>query len=320
MSYNAENYRRVRRMLEERRLSAVREADTRLAALHAACPPVAEIDRRLAATGRKLFRVACLGGDDLAARVDALKQENLALVDARNAELKKIGLPPDYTDVHYTCPQCMDTGFTDTKMCDCMRRALVEEGFRSSGIGALIDRQNFDNFSFEYYKEDKDALNLVRYAYDECRRYAEEFRPGAGNLLLMGGTGLGKTHLSTAVARRVIERGFDVQYESAQNIFSAFEYDRFRSRGDDPSRSEKYMTCELLIMDDLGTEMQTPFTLSCLYNLLNTRLCRGNSTLINTNLTEKEIFSRYEDRITSRLLGEFKLLLLRGQDIRKQRL
>ena len=320
MGYNVENYRAVRATLEERRMNAEAEAEARKRALHAESEELCRIDAALSETGRRIFRIACTGGSDLSARIQELREENEALVAERHALLRSLALPEDYTDVHYTCPLCLDTGFVETRMCDCMRRLLAEAGFRSSGLGNLIDRQSFDNFSFEYYAGDRDALALMRYAYKECKDYAEGFSVGGGNLLLMGGTGLGKTHLSTAIARRVIERGYDVLYESAPNVFADFEYDRFRARGDAPSRADKYMNAELLILDDLGTEMPTQFSVSCLYNLINTRLNRGRSTVISTNLSENELASTYDARITSRLFGEYKILLFRGQDVRKQRL
>lgn len=319
MGYNAENYRAVRARIEERRMKAVQDAEAKKRALHAESPELCRLDAALSETGRKLFRTACMGGSDLAEKVQALRAENEAMLLKRRELLAAIALPADYTDVHYTCERCLDTGFVGTKMCECMRRLLIEAGFRSSGLGNLIDRQSFENFSFSYYESDRDTLTLMRYAYSECKGFAENFSVGNGNLLLMGGTGLGKTHLSTAIARRVIEKGYDVLYESAPNVFGDFEYDRFRARGDEPSRSEKYMNAELLILDDLGTEMSTQFSVSCLYNLVNTRLNRGRSTVISTNLSENELSRTYDDRITSRLFGEYKILLFRGQDIRKQK-
>ncbi len=319
MSHSAENYRRVKELLEERRLSANRIAESHRDELHTRLPEVAEIDRKLRKTGMRLFRTACEGGDDLESRLAAIRAENESLQSARAAILAGAGYPADYTEVHFTCKTCSDTGFVASKMCDCMRRLLIEEGIRSSGLGSLIAKQSFQNFNLSYYTGERES-EMMRYAKDKCVYFAENFAPGKENLLLMGGTGLGKTHLSTAVAKRVIENGFDVVYESAQNLLADFEFDRFKSRGDDPLRSDKYLSCDLLLLDDLGTEMQTQFTLSTLYNLLNTRLNRGKSTLISTNLSQNEIRARYDDRITSRLFGEYTILFFVGEDIRKQKL
>ncbi|MBQ2766264.1 MAG: ATP-binding protein, partial [Clostridia bacterium] len=142
------------------------------------------------------------------------------------------------------------------------------------------------------------------------------------NVFFCGTTGLGKTHLSTAIAKTLIERGFDVVYDTAQNILSDFEYERFgRSYGDDSeSRTDKYFDCDLLIIDDLGTEMTNQFTVSCLYNIINTRINHSKSMLISTNLTQNEIRERYSDRITSRLFGDFMVMRFVGKDIRLQKL
>lgn len=320
MSRQAENYEKVQRLLSERRKKAADTAAENRVRLYAMSQDARDIDRALGETGRNLFRIACEGGPELSARIAALKEQNLALQEARRTLLSSLGLPADFTEPQFICKACGDEGFVKGRMCDCMRKALAEEGFRSSGIGALIDKQNFDNFSFDYYKENADTLSLMRHAYDTCRRYADTFTSETGSLLLMGGTGLGKTHLSTAIARRVIERGYDVVYESAPNILADFDYDRFRLRSDEEPRAEKYLTCDLLIIDDLGTEVDTRFTLSHLYNLFNTRINRAKATVVSTNLSERELSARYDDRIVSRLFGEFTPILFLGEDVRKQKL
>ena len=305
--------------MNNRRATAIRQSEIRRAEVEEKNPVIREIDRRMAATGRELFRIACEGGNDMATRIDALKAENQRLQDERKAALAEMGLPEDYTEVHYTCEDCGDTGFVNSRMCSCMHRALVEEGFRSSGVSGLLERQSFQNFSLDYYRDDQENWERMRILLEKCKAYAADFRPGKENLLLLGGTGLGKTHLSTAIAREVIEKGYDVVYENAPNLFSDFEYDRFKSRGEGDERSKKHLTAELLILDDLGSEMPTAFTVACLYNLLNTRQNRGLSTIISSNLSHGEISSRYDDRITSRLFGEFTVFLLQGKDIRMQR-
>ncbi len=323
MAYNQENFRRIRDQLAARRTHAEATAEDHRHYFHAMSPEAAEIDRALGRTSMRLFEIACRpASPEKDKALDDLRRENLSLQQARRDLLRHLGLPEDYTDPHYTCPVCRDTGYTDTgAMCACFKKALTMEAFRSGGIGHLADRQSFDNFSLDYYKEGAEREQM-RCNLTAAREYAETFLPGrSGNLLMLGPTGLGKTHLSTAIARRVIERGFDVRYESAQNIISAYEHDRFHSgRGDTEFQADSYEHCELLIMDDLGTEFQTSFSLSCLYNLINTRLNRGLPTVISTNLSAADIRSRYDDRIASRLLGHFRPLVFAGSDIRYQKL
>ena len=320
MGYNIANFRRVQAMIDERRHNAIGTADLHTAELHAKSPELVEIDTALRSLGMRLFREALIGGEDLSDRLARIREEHEAMRAVRAELLAKMGYPADYTDPHFSCTACQDTGFIQTRMCECMRIALVEEGIRSSGIGKLYGRQSFDNFSLDYYREPLDR-ERARYALARTKKYAESFGPQSGNLLLIGPTGLGKTHLSTSVARTVIERGYDVVYEPIQNILADFEYDRFKSGyGETQSRSERYLACELLIIDDLGTEQVTPFVLATLYHLLNTRLNHGKQTVINTNVSGEELQSRYENRITSRLLGEYELLLFSGNDIRMQKL
>ena len=167
----------------------------------------------------------------------------------------------------------------------------------------------------DYYEGE--ARALAEKALATARAFAGDFDKKKTNLLLLGGTGLGKTHLSTAIAREAIERGFDVVYETAQGLLAAAEQDRFHSGyGESEKQMDKYLSCDLLIVDDLGTELTNQFSVSVLYNLLNTRINNGKSMIISTNLGEKNLLERYDDRIASRLFGEFFPLLLRGRDIR----
>ena len=217
---------------------------------------------------------------------------------------------------------CRDTGYIDGKMCSCMRRDLIMAGYESSGIGKLIAKQNFENFDLSYYRStEREQMERV---FAAVKNYAETFREAGGrNMLFIGMTGLGKTHLSSACAKAVIDRGFDVVYESAQNIFSDFEYERFNRGYNTDAQNEKtarYFETDLLIIDDLGTEVVNQFTTACLYNIVNTRMCSGKGMIINTNLKKEELVAKYQDRITSRLFGEFEICLFMGKDIRSQKL
>lgn len=321
MGYSTENYRAVKELIQSRRAAAIRQAEENRLLLHSRSDRIAEIDRTLQKTGLRLFGIACEGGPDLRKQVAQLKEENRDLLQQRAQELKRLGYPTDFTEPHYTCPVCGDTGFVDTHMCACMKRELVLAGCRSSGLGALMDRQTFENFSLSPYRDPHTGDGgLMERNFNTIRKYAETFVTGAENLLFIGKTGLGKTHLSTALARTVIERGYDVVYETTQNLLADFEHDRFRrtSRDTDEDRCARYFDCDLLIMDDLGTELSNQFTISVLYNLLNTRINRRMSMLINTNLSAAALRERYEDRIYSRLIGEFRPLLFEGSDMRNR--
>ena len=212
-------------------------------------------------------------------------------------------------------------------MCDCMRMRLIEAGMESSGLSALMRTQSFENFSLEYYKKNPEELARMERSYKAIRAYAEGFsmergKPMPPSMLFLGGTGLGKTHLSTSIARKVIERGYDVFYNSAVGMISDFEFRRFGNslaptEGDN---TERYTECDLLIIDDLGTEVVNQFTLSCLYHVINTRLNLQKPTIISTNLSSSDLRKAYSDRILSRLMGEYLVIPFYGTDIRRQKI
>lgn len=325
MGYNKDTYKRIRAEYETKPFQARAEADARRAELYSAIPEVRELDARLSAFGLRIMEAA-LGGGDTAAEIAALRAENERICAVRGELLRKNGFPADYSEPKYECPKCEDSGFVGIHMCECMRRRLTEAGMEASGLSGLMRKQSFDNFSLDYYRQSPKEYEIMSRNYLMVRRYAESFSMEEGktppqSLLFLGGTGLGKTHLSTAVARTVISRGYDVFYNSAVGMISDFECRRFgngltQGDGDDTAR---YTECDLLIIDDLGTEVVNQFTLSCLYHVLNTRLNLSKPTLISTNLTSGELRKIYSDRITSRLLGEYLLVPFYGIDVRKQK-
>jgi DNA replication protein DnaC len=279
-------------------------------------PEIAAIDEELRNTGMLIFRTACDGGD-----ITALRERNLALNKRRREIILSLGYPEDYTQVHYTCKTCSDTGFAGTKMCQCLKEKLIMMNIQSSGMGNLINKQSFDNFSLEVYKNNPDNYARMERNFKIAKNYADKFASHSGNLLLIGTTGTGKTHLSTAIAKRVIQQGFDVLYDSTQNILNDFERDKFRSGyNQTESASEKYLECDLLIIDDLGAEFSTQFSVSALYNLINTRQNKGLSTIISTNLSAGELAAKYEGRIYSRIIGaDYTVLRFEGEDRRIMR-
>lgn len=319
MAYNAENYKKIAAQYKDKNLRAKEAAEARREELHRNLPQVAEIDRALSATGLRIMREALKGKEGLDVRIRKLEEGNNLLLEARREILRANGYPEDYSSVHYECEECQDIGFVNGKMCKCMRRALTLAGYESSGVLKLIEKQNFDTFDLNYYKgaERRNMEQILEISKDYALNFHDDTMR---NLLFMGDTGLGKTHLSSAIAKVVVDRGFDVVYESAQKIFSDFEAEKFGRVPQGEKRTERYLACDLLIMDDLGTEMQSAFTVSCLYYLINTRLINEKSMVISTNIDKEEFSRQYTDRITSRLLGEFTVCVFAGTDIRSQKL
>lgn len=312
--YTRDNYISAKEEIERRRINAVSVAEARNEELCLRSDAIKRIDEELRNTGLMLFRTACCGGD-----ITPIRERNEELMKERGRILVSLGYPEDYTDVHYTCEKCSDTGFVGTKMCSCLRSLLLVKNIASSGMGHLIEKQSFDNFDLEWYKtSSEEDYNRMCHNLSVAKAFANSFGRNKGNLLLIGSTGTGKTHISTAIAKEVINDGYSVIYDSVQNIIGDFETDKFKS-GYDSSEplGTKYLECDLLIIDDLGTEFSNQFTVSVLYNLLNTRQNRGLSTIISTNLTAEELGGKYEGRIYSRIIGsDYRVLFFSGKDRR----
>ena len=323
MGYNKKAYIQTKEIFKAREDRARNDAFMRKCEVEAAIPEVKQINNALASTGAEIAIELAKGSHNIEERINALRDKNLTLQEKRAQLLVANGYPADYTKPKFKCEKCQDSGYVGTKLCECFHREVVENTIRNSGIGALVDRQSFDNFDLKYYSADPGTLSEMKYNLEILREYAEGFTTNRSSVIMMGATGLGKTHMSTAIAKVVIEKGYDVVYETVQNIMSDFEYERF-GRGyntdAEEKKTDKYFNCDLLIMDDLGTELTNNFTVSCLYNLMNSRINNHLPTIVNTNLTHNELRDRYEDRVTSRLMGEFVPIQFVGKDIRQQKM
>lgn len=314
--YTRENYAAAKAEIEGRRLNAIATAEERNSELSLVSDEIRAIDKELSGTGLLLFKTACMGGD-----ITPIRERNTLLMAKRRQILVSLGYPEDYTDVHYTCSVCSDTGFVGTKMCTCLKQLLITKNIHSSGMGNLIDKQSFDNFNLGVYKKSPEVYARMERNLKIAKAFADNFARHHDNLLLIGTTGTGKTHVSTSIAKVVISQGFDVLYDSVQNIVNDFEADKFRSGyNQTESQSAKYLECDLLIIDDLGAEFISQFSVSALYNLINTRQNKGLSTIISTNLSGPELAGKYDGRIYSRIVGaDYTVLRFEGNDYRISR-
>lgn len=323
MGYSNKSYAQAKAILDARRDKAQEEAQKNKDLIYAAVPEIKEIDGLLSSTAADLAIEIAKGPQNIEERINSIKEKNLALQARKKELLKANGYPEDHLKIKYHCEKCQDSGYVLTHICDCFKKELARCTLENSGIGKLAQTQSFESFDLKYYAQNTQELAIMRENFNNLKQYAEEFKLTSSSLMLMGKTGLGKTHLTTSVAKRIIEKGYDVVYDTAQNIMEDFQYERF-SRGygysDDEKKTDKYFECDLLIIDDLGTEMVNNFTLSVIYNLINTRINKSKPMIISTNLSNKELMERYEERVTSRFMGEFSFVRFYGSDVRLQKL
>ena len=253
--------------------------------------------------------------------MELLKAENLSLQKEKRELLEQMGLPEDCLEEKPACPLCGDSGYRNGAVCRCLRQYYAREQQRELSRMLDLRGQSFETFSLDWYSEECDpALGIsarenMDWVYRTCRRYAGQFGPESGSLLLTGDPGLGKTFLSAAIAREVSGEGWSVVYDTAGHIFESFEAKKFgREEGED-SDVERILRCDIL--GDLGTEMTTAFVQSALYQIINGRLLERRATILSTNLRLEELGRRYSPQIASRLEGEYQILPFFGEDIRK---
>lgn len=293
-----------------------REREMLLSALYKSEPELTKIDNELKSLGARLAITALSGNKE---QMKTIKEQSKLLSKQKKEILKKAKIPNEKFD----CDLCRDTGYVSGRICECIKKEaskiMAEELSKEMPLGAC----RFDNFDLNFYsdKTDGDGANPRRRMTSIlklCREYVIGFGKNSENLLFTGNAGLGKTHLTLAIVGGIIEKGFMPVYGSAENLFAAVETEKFSGEGRDNYNT--MLNCDLLVIDDLGAEMATAFTKSVLYNLINTRILSGKPTIINTNLSMKEIEVKYSARISSRLIGHYNANKFLGQDIRQQKL
>lgn len=320
MSYSQETYSKAIEVLERRRESASLEAQFRIDEVSEKLPEIDKIQQKLAQIGLNISKVF-LYSTDKQADIEKLMNESLALQEEKKTILLKNGYTENTLDIQYTCSACKDTGFIGSRRCKCHNEILKDIERDNLSRIAPIEDCTFDSFNVDYYPQQimengispRDKAERIK---ESCRKYAASFTTSSKNIMFMGGTGLGKTHLSLAIANTVINRGFSVVYGTAQNILSDLQNENF-GRDDNLRYYERaVLNCDLLILDDLGTEFKSAYTVACLYNIINSRLSAKLPTIISTNYTFDELEEKYDQRITSRIAGEYRPLILVGNDIR----
>ena len=311
MAYSKEVLHRAEARLEQARRQNELDCERRISAIYEKLPRLAEIDRELRKTSAKVYAAAFRESESPEQAMQKLKEENLSLQRERDWILESENIDPEDLEREPVCRLCGGSGWRGAAMCECLQELCRQEQkkvlLQSFGTG----KERFEKFP----KLGISPRALMKRVYESAVSYARTFSTASESLLFMGATGLGKTLLSGCIARAVADRGYSVCYVSAGKLFSDFETEKFRLK-EDGALTGEYLQTDLLIIDDLGTEMTTQFTVSALYQIVNGRLLSGKPTIVSTNLPDTELEARYSAQIASRLLGAYTLYQFCGTDVR----
>lgn len=283
-------------------------------------PEIAEINRQLFRTGRDLMQII-RSGQDISQKIEDLRQQNMQAQEMIRQLLVQHGYPQDYLEMHYTCEKCQDTGYYGGTFCTCVTDLAAKQAVKELNQSVQFESCSFSNFSLSYYQGQHTETGGNCYAAMErvlffCREYASHFTLSSSSILMFGKTGLGKTHLSLAIANEVLQKGFSVLYDSVINFLRQVEKEHFGREEKGTDTLEMLLSCDLLILDDLGTEFRSQFYQSAVYNIVNTRMNRKKPTIISTNMDYDGISYQYDERITSRIFTTYTCLQFVGTDVR----
>ncbi|HHU63271.1 MAG TPA: ATP-binding protein [Clostridiales bacterium] len=290
-------------------------------------PRIREIDDSISTLGIKLSHIVLKHPEDANTRFEKIKNKIRRLQQEKGELLAVNGYPVDYLEPIYNCSDCKDTGYIKGRQCHCFKQRLVDYTYAQSNLGRRLTKENFNTFNIEYYsdapfgKEKLTPRKNMEIIYAACLNFVNTFDASDTNLLFYGSTGLGKTFLCNCIARELMLKGKTVVYQTAFKLFDILREYKFRSnRAEyDKKQLEDLVEADLLIIDDLGTEVNNAFISSELFNILNTRLIEDKKTIISTNLTLEELAKHYSERIISRIIGNYKIFKFYGEDIRKKR-
>jgi DNA replication protein DnaC len=324
MALKNDQYNQILREYDSRRISDKHDLDSRITHAYSLIPELKELEEEIISLSAQSGRMA-LRGDDSA--LNDLT-EKVSKLNARKTELLvREGLPTDYLQMHFQCNKCQDTGYIGKAKCNCFKQAIADLMYSDSNIKAILANENFSKFSFRYYSDDfvDDSLGLsplsnMQKVVAGCKNFVKHFSKNRDNLLLLGNTGVGKTFLANCIAKELLDQGYTVIYLTAFRLFDILEKHKF-SRDEDSSQTasnqfDYILECDLLIIDDLGTELNNSFTNSQLYLIINERLLRQKSTIISTNLSLTNINTTYGERIFSRIVSSYSVQRIIGEDIR----
>lgn len=320
MAYSADVIKRARDRLAMEKADRESEYQRHLMQAYDRVPRLRAIDRQMQQTVLAAAQLVFTQGADVAKALDEAKQKNLSLQQERD-QLVSMHFEEGFLDETPICSQCGGNGYIGATMCECLQELCRQEQKKELSL-LSGNMENFNQFRLDYYSDQYDSKygasprDIMKLNFERCRRYATSFTENSGNMMFIGSTGLGKTFLSACIAGTVADRGYSVMYETASRLFGKLELAKFSGSEEARAEAAKYNQCDLLILDDLGTEMPGAFVTAALYSLLNERLLAGKPMVISTNLNVDEMARRYSPQIASRIHGEFSRLTFVGDDIR----
>lgn len=313
----------ILRDYEEKRNRAKAFKEKRLQEVYEKVPTIKKIDEELQKTGISISKALIRGTENPEKTIEDFKQKLEQLKQERAILLTENNIPLQYLDENYSCEECKDTGFANNgQKCKCFRQQLITKAYNMSNLSNVLKKENFQHFNLDLFsnkpfegqslspKENMmDILNV-------CEGFVFNFNENnEENLLFYGETGLGKTFLTNCIAKALLDRGNIVIYQTSFKLLEILEELRFKNN-DDKEKYNLLFEADLLIIDDLGTEMTNTFTNSEIFNIINSRLLSNKKTIVSTNLSPKEMMDRYDDRIFSRLFSKFTVLHFFGKDLR----
>lgn len=324
MALSNSQYDQMMRTYEQRQLDNEYRLRERYQKAYSLIPALEEADHAIASLSVEKAR-RLLDGDEQA--LLSLKEELNSLIRRKQQLLADSGLPLDFLALHYTCPDCRDTGYIGDEKCHCFKKAIVELLYEQSNLKEVLKKENFSTFSIDYYSRShidpltgRSALESIQTALKVCHSFVDTFSREFRNILLYGDTGVGKTFLSHCIAKELIDTSCSVVYFTAAQLFDVLAESTFGRHGEQDSDIQEHIyDCDLLIIDDLGTELPNSFTVSQLFICLNERILRQRATIISTNLALEDIQSIYSERTFSRISSNYTILRLTGDDIRIQK-
>lgn len=327
MAYSQEIFQEATNRIALRRQNALRAAEYNREQLFHEIPRLREIDYELQTIGASIAKAVVKAPADGQESIQRLSERSLELQDEQDRILEEHHIGIDVFEPRFTCEKCKDTGYIEhdnrTDICDCLKKLMSDIAGEMLSDNLTLDEYTFDNFNLEYYSKTPDSDGKIPYnrmsnIYRYCLEYADNFTPHSKSLLLIGATGLGKTHLSLSIANTVIRKGMSVIYTTAPDILFKLEKEHFSYKyAEQEDTYHSLLKCDLLILDDLGTEFSTEFTRTCIYNLFNSRLLAGKPVIISTNMTIDELIGAYSQRFVSRVIGSCDRLDFIGEDVRQ---